>query len=55
VPHFLAPTHKVACVEASTEVLQILQESKENHLKESQQVASPGSTHDILSITFFPI
>jgi hypothetical protein len=33
VPYFLSPTQKVACIEASTEILRILHESEENHFE----------------------
>jgi hypothetical protein len=45
LPHVLSPTQKVAHVEASTEMLQILYESEENHLKKSQGVTSLGSNN----------
>jgi hypothetical protein len=33
VPRFLSPAQKVACVEASTEMLRILHELEENHFE----------------------
>jgi hypothetical protein len=47
VPRFLSLSHKVADVEASTEMPRILHESEKNHLKESQQVTSPSSNMPI--------